>query len=114
MVHITSKRFWERGQTPIEVKVYSNADEVELKLNGVSLGRKAADHHRHVWQAVELQPGPNRIEAYAYRNGAIVAADWAGFTYRADGDPRPNKPVAELDAAAAARRGAARAAGQGL
>ncbi|TFW34037.1 glycoside hydrolase family 2 protein [Massilia horti] len=102
MVHIVSKRFWERSQSQIEVKVYSNADEVELKVNGVSLGRKAPDHHRHVWAAVELQPGPNRVEAYAYRAGKVVAADWGGFTYRADGDPRPNRAVAELDAAAKA------------
>ncbi len=103
MVHIVSKRFWERGQSKIDVKVYSNGDEVELKLNGVTLGKNRSDDHRFIWPAVELRAGPNRVEAYAYRSGKIIAADWGGFTFRADGDPRPNKFVVDLDVAAASQ-----------
>ena len=104
MVHIVSKRFWERSQARIDAKVYSNCDEVELKVNGVSLGMARSDDCRFIWPDMELQPGPNRVEAYAYRAGRVVAADWGGWTYRADGDPRPNRSVAEADATAARRR----------
>lgn len=40
------------------------------------------------------------VEAYAYQDGKVVTADWNGLTWRADGDPVPNKAVAEADAAA--------------
>jgi beta-galactosidase len=101
MVHIVSKRFWERSQPDIEVKVYSNCEEVELKLNGVSLGKTRSTDCRFIWPKVRLQYGPNRVEAYGYRQGRQVAADWGGWTYRADGDPLPNKPVSDQDAEAA-------------
>lgn len=104
MVHIVSKRFWERSQPHIEVKVYSNCEEVELKLNGVSLGKTNSTDCRFIWPVVELQSGSNRVEAYAYRDGKVVAADWGGWTYRADGDPLPNKVIAAEDAAAAAKK----------
>ena len=104
MVHIVGKRFWERRQSVNEVKVYSNADEVELKLNGVSLGKARSADRRFIWPKVELQPGPNRLEAYAWRAGKIVTADWGGLTWRADGDPLPNKAVADADAAAKAEQ----------
>ena len=102
MVHITGKRFWERREARLDLKVYSNAEEVEVKLNGVSLGKTQSADHRFIWSKVELQPGPNRLEAYAYRAGKRVAADWGGLTWRADGDPLPNKTVAEADATATA------------
>ena len=100
MVHIVSKRFWERYQPDITVKIYSNAREVELKINGVSLDKTNSADCRFVWPDIKLLPGPNRVEAYAYNDGKVVAADWGGWTYRADGDPHPNKFVADEDAAA--------------
>ena len=98
MVHLVSKRFWERGQSPVAVKMYSNCDSVELKLNGVSLGRTNSSDCRFIWPKVTLQPGPNRVEVYAFRGGKVVAADWGGWTYRADGDPRPNQFVSKAEA----------------
>lgn len=104
MVHIVSKRFWERSQPKIEVKVYSNCDAVELKLNGVSLGKTNSTDCRFIWPDVELKSGPNRVEAYAYRAGKVVAGDWGGWTYRADGEPLPYKALAAEDAATAAKK----------
>jgi beta-galactosidase len=104
MVHIVSKRFWERSQPKIEVKVYSNCDAVELKLNGVSVGKTNATDCRFIWPNVELKSGPNRVEAYAYRDGKMVAGDWGGWTYRADGEPLPYKALAAEDAAAATKK----------
>jgi beta-galactosidase len=39
VVYITSRRYTNRTSPITSIKVYSNADSVELKLNGVSLGR---------------------------------------------------------------------------
>ncbi len=97
MVHLVGKRFWERNHSPIEIKAYSNADEVELKLNGSSLGRVRSNDRRFIWPAVAIAPGPNRLETYAYRNGKPVAADWSGVTFRRDGEPQPNMPEDELN-----------------
>ena len=88
MVHIVSKRLWERSQPKIEVKAYSNCEEVELKINGISLGKNRAPDCRFIWPNVNLLSGPNRVETYAYRGGKVVAADWGGWTYRAEGAPR--------------------------
>lgn len=57
----------------VDVFTYTNADEVELKINGKSLGRKrnnvsdAKNRNRIVWDKVAYSPG--KIEAYAYKDG---------------------------------------------
>ena len=103
MVHITSKRFSLRSQPGTTLKIYSNGDEVETKLNGKSLGKKTSPDHRFVWPDVELKPGPNRLEAVAYRGGQPVASDAGNWTYRADGDPLPNVYIAQKEAEARQR-----------
>ncbi len=56
------------------VEVYANADEVELSLNGRSLGRKPrhADDSAIVWK-VPFAPG--ELRAIGYRGGRKVAED---------------------------------------
>jgi beta-galactosidase len=56
------------------VEVYSNCDEVELLLNGASLGRKPLleDASPRVWQ---VQFASGRIDAVAYKEGRRVATD---------------------------------------
>ncbi|MBR3108634.1 MAG: glycoside hydrolase family 2 protein [Clostridia bacterium] len=44
-VHICAKRYVDRTENPSRVTVYSNQPEVELFVNGVSLGKKTADDH---------------------------------------------------------------------
>lgn len=52
---------------PIDVWVYSNQDEVELRVNGKSLGKKAMPKNGHLsWPAI-YQPG--KVEAIGYKNG---------------------------------------------
>jgi len=57
----------------IDVWAYSNCDEVELKVNGKSLGRKKMPRDGHLqWQAVYK---PGNIEAIGYKNGRSVAKE---------------------------------------
>ncbi len=69
MVHITDKRFTQRDTSFINVKVYSNADEVELFVNGASIGKIKSDDHRFIWNSVQLKPGENNVRAAAQMNG---------------------------------------------
>lgn len=52
---------------PVQIWVYSNMDEVELAVNGKSLGRKTMPRNGHLaWDAV-YQPG--KVTATGYKNG---------------------------------------------
>ncbi len=57
----------------LKLYTYTNADEVELKVNGSSIGRKRNDRidskqrNRILWEDVEYVPG--KIEAVAYNDG---------------------------------------------
>ena len=72
MVHILPHWTHEKGET-VRVMAVSNCDEVELFLNGKSLGRKPSDVCETAEWQVEFVPG--RISAKAYRNGKCVAKD---------------------------------------
>ena len=71
MVHLLPHWNFKKGDT-VRVMAVSNCDEVELFLNGKSLGRKQNDVCTNTpeWQ-VEFERG--RISAKAYRNGKCVA-----------------------------------------
>ena len=69
---------WNRvSQSPLSVVTYTNAEEVELLLNGRSLGRKQnpiADpkqRNQIRWEGITYQPG--RLEAVAYNGDKVVA-----------------------------------------
>ena len=93
MVHVLPHWNWEgREGQPIPVMVYTNADEVELFLNGKSLGRKArfsepvtipvgtnvskdktfVTKYRLEWQ---VPYAPGELKVAAYRGGKQVAED---------------------------------------
>ncbi len=76
MVHVFPYWDFNPGQE-VDLRVCSNAEEVELQINGVSLGRQRLDHapgsgHHLIadWKAV-YEPG--EITAIAYENGKEVA-----------------------------------------
>jgi beta-galactosidase len=74
LVHLLPHWTWPgREGEPIEVWVHGNADEVELKLNGRSLGRKAMPRNRHLEWRVPYAPG--RLEAIGYNRGRLVTQD---------------------------------------
>ncbi|MDF7826829.1 beta-galactosidase GalB [Pontiellaceae bacterium B12227] len=76
MVHILPHWNWsERVGEVTPVHVYTSGDEVELFLNGKSLGRKTkgAFEYRLRWDDVIYQPG--ELVAVAYKNGKVWAKD---------------------------------------
>ena len=69
---------WNRPEgSRANVIVYTNGDEVELVLNGKSLGRKANKvndpkmRNQIRWGEIDYRPGT--LEAVAYRDGRVVA-----------------------------------------
>jgi beta-galactosidase len=66
VLHVANRRFTERTDGVTEIKVYTNAPEAEIFLNGLSLGKKkVGDDHIVRWEKVTLAPGENRVRATA-------------------------------------------------
>lgn len=74
LVHLLPHWTWSgREGQPIEVWAHGNTDEIELRLNGRSLGRKTMPRNRHLTWSVPYAPG--RLEAIGYGQGRVVARD---------------------------------------
>lgn len=69
VLHISPHWNWpEKIGKPIDVWVNTNADDVELFLNGKSLGKKTMPRNSHLkWEGVIYEPGT--LEAVAYKKG---------------------------------------------
>ncbi|WP_310393790.1 glycoside hydrolase family 2 TIM barrel-domain containing protein [Hymenobacter sp.] len=62
MLYLADRRHTRRTQPLTSVKAYTNLSEVELFLNGKSLGRQKPSPMRIVrWDQVTLQPGVNQV-----------------------------------------------------
>ncbi len=68
VLHISPHWNWrdKRGK-PVDVWVNTNADNVELFLNGKSLGKKDMPRNSHLQWTVNYEPGT--LEAVAYKKG---------------------------------------------
>src|SRR6185295_17181341 len=62
VVYITSRRFTARTTATVPVKVYSNLDSVQLKVNGSVIGSLTSADHLFRWPSVALVAGSNTIE----------------------------------------------------
>ena len=77
------------------IYIYTNGDEVELLLNGKSLGRKANPidnaklRNQIRWGEIDYKPG--KLEAVAYKNGKVIARHALETT------GKPAKIIAEPD-----------------
>ena len=71
VLHVFPHWNWAPGDT-IDVWAYSNADEVELFLNGVSLGvhRKEGEVLHLMWR---VPYAPGTLRAVAHKGGAVMA-----------------------------------------
>ena len=66
VLHISPHWNWKGKEgKPIDVWVNTNADNVELFLNGKSLGKKDMPRNRHLQWTVNYEPGT--LEAVAYK-----------------------------------------------
>lgn len=63
------------NKSPIRVEVYSAAEEVELILNGRSLGRQKAGKENHYKAQFELTYERGILEAVSYTNGQEISRD---------------------------------------
>ena len=72
MLHLLPHWNWPEGET-VRVMAASNCEEVELFLNGESLGRKANDCCAPAEWEVKFVPG--KISAIGYNAGIAVASD---------------------------------------
>ncbi len=71
VLHISPHWNWpEKIGKPIDVWVNTNADDVELFLNGKSLGKKIMPRNSHLQWSVVYEPGI--LEAIAYKNGRKI------------------------------------------
>lgn len=70
-VHIASRRYVDRAYPVTDVRVYSNAAQAALMVNGTSLGVQPCVDRVCVWPAVALRAGPN---------DAVVTAEIGGAT----------------------------------
>ncbi len=64
-VYIASRRLKERTSGQQTVKVYSNQPEVELFLDGKSLGKRKTNYGICVWENVNIRLGQNKLTAKA-------------------------------------------------
>ena len=62
---------------PVELVVYSNAEEVEVIVNGKSLGRKPVCMERPMPNSVHFETAyaPGKVEAISYQGGKEISRD---------------------------------------
>lgn len=70
-VHITSKRFVDRADAEINVKIYSNCDEVTLYVNDSEVVTKTSDDRVFTFEHIALKDGVNEVKAIGNHEGDI-------------------------------------------
>ena len=74
MIHVLPHWTWPgREGEPMEVMCITNCDEVELFLNGRSMGRRPVDRYEQVCWPVPYEPG--ELRAVGWKNGHRTAED---------------------------------------
>ena len=87
VTYIVGRRYTDRAYSTTDVKVYSNADAVQLEVNGApfaSLTAAQCPLKTCVFQNVQLRPGKNVIAARGTR-GSVTSADEVVWTWSDNG-----------------------------
>lgn len=87
VTYLASRRYTERAYAVTNVKIYSNADSVQLSVNGTPIGTKTAQECPHavcVFKGVRLQRGENTVTATGRHRGKAVS-DAVRWNYDVDG-----------------------------
>jgi beta-galactosidase len=71
-VHITSKRFVDRPEETITVKIYSNCHDVTLYVNGHELESQTSDDKVFIFKNVQLQEGTNIVKAVSHETSGLL------------------------------------------
>lgn len=75
MIYITDRRYTLRTQNKTSIKIYTNQPQVELFVNGISMGKKTKDDlNRITWGDIILQKGNNTIKVQA-KNKRVALED---------------------------------------
>lgn len=93
-VHITSKRFVDRADDTIMVKIYSNCNQVTLFVNGEEITSKNSEEKIFVFENVKLRDGLNVIRAVTQAEG-VTCEDAAVFNKVDEPNPSYVAPVGE-------------------
>lgn len=93
-VHITSKRYVDRAESSMTVKVYSNCDNVMLYVNGSEFQHKTSADKVFIFENVPLTEGMNEIRAVATGDNAQYV-DVAKFNKVDEPNPSYEAPVEE-------------------
>lgn len=91
-VHIASKRFVDRVEERIQIKVYSNCRSVTLYVNGVEHQAIASDEKIFIFEQVPLAEGINEIRAAANED-QVHYEDMAKFVKVNEPNPGYEAPV---------------------
>lgn len=69
-LYITSRRHVNRTEKRTPIKVYSNCEDVRLKVNGKRIEKvEKDDYNVYRWKDIELKPGVNKI---------MITGEWKG------------------------------------
>lgn len=85
---------------PVEVTVFSNADEVEIIVNGKSVGRKKVSSERPLPGSVTFETvyDPGKLEAVSYKDGVEISRDFVMTSSKpAKISLKPEKEVLKAD-----------------
>ncbi len=83
MIYIAARRMTPRVRPLTQIKVFSTASEVELKVNGKSVGKAKPDEVKVFrWNKVALKNGTNLIEVSAMQNGKMLSDSCQGVVAR--------------------------------
>ena len=84
MVYVASRRSTPRKEAQTEVQAFSNAGEVELTVNGQTVGKAKPDDVQVCrWPGVTLKPGVNRVEVVAHAADGKELRDQCEWTLEA-------------------------------